>query len=217
MKIDIKHRWTNSVLCSFEATNIKDAVQQAVKSSADLRDANLSSADLVGADLSSADLVGADLRSANLRSADLRDADLRSADLSSANLRSANLSSANLSGTDLSNANLSSANLRAFKSDFFDVLLRAPKEIAGLRRHLINGEVDGSCYEGECACLLGTIANVRYCSYQEIGNGISPDNSRPAEQWFMSIKKGDTPENNNVSKITIEWLDEFVNLLEAAK
>ena len=82
---------------------------------------------------------------------------------------------------------------------------------------MLAGKVDGSCYQGECACLLGTIANIRHCDYDAIGNGISPDSSRPAEQWFMSIKKGDTPETNNISKITVEWIDEFVNLLEAAK
>jgi hypothetical protein len=32
----------------------------------------------------------------------------------------------------------------------------------------------------------------------------------------MSIEKGDTPETNQVSKITVEWLDEFTSKLAFA-
>lgn len=142
MKIEIKHRFTNTVLCEFEAVDIKDCLEQAVKSG---------------------------------------------------------------------------ANLIYFKSDFFDVLLRAPHEIDGLKQSILDGKVDGSVYEGECACLVGTLANIRHCNYQELGNGISPNSSRPAEQWFMSINKGDTPKTNTVSKITVEWIDEFTGLLALAK
>ena len=69
---------------------------------------------------------------------------------------------------------------------------------------------------GDCACLVGTIANIRHKKYTELGNGLIPNSSRPAERWFMGIKKGDTPENNQISKITVEWIDEFQQLLEAA-
>jgi len=104
-KIEIKSIW-GSILFSFEKENniIKDTVEEAIKSSADLcfadlrsadlRFANLRSADLRFANLSSADLCFADLRSADLRFADLCFADLRSADLRFANLRSADLRSA---------------------------------------------------------------------------------------------------------------------------
>jgi hypothetical protein len=81
----------------------------------------------------------------------------------------------------------------------------------------MEGRVDGSTYEGACACLVGTIANVRGVGYEAVGNGIAPDSGRPAEQWFMSIRKGDTPATNQVSAITVQWLDEFVSLLTAAK
>ena len=134
-----------------------------------------------------------------------------------ANLGDANLGGANLGDANLGGANLRGANLRGFKADFFDVLLRAPSEVAGLRSALVEGRVDGSTYEDECACLVGTIANVRHAHYQSLGNGITPNSSRPAERWFMSIRRGDTPETNNVSKITVEWLDEFVSLLIAAR
>jgi hypothetical protein len=129
----------------------------------------------------------------------------------------ANLSGANLSDADLSGANLSGANLRGFRADFWDVLLRAPHEIAGVRAALVEGRVDGSTYSGECACLVGTIANVRQADYSELGNNLNPDSGRPAEQWFMGIRKGDTPETNQQSKLAVEWLDELSGLLAIAK
>ena len=189
---------------------------------AHLRDANLRDANLRGANLRGADLRGANLRAAHLRGADLSganlcDADLRGANLCDADLSGADLSGADLIGADLSGANLRDANLRAFKVDFFDVLLRATGEVAGLRAALVAGRVDGSTYEGECACLVGTIAHVRNSQYNALGNGLKPDSDRPIEQWFMSIRKGDTPETNGVSKITVDWLDEFVRLLDIAR
>jgi Pentapeptide repeats (8 copies) len=247
MKIAIKHKFTNEILCEFEAVDIKDCLEKAVKRDANLSYANLSYANLIGANLSDANLsyanliganlsdanlsyanlIGANLSDANLSGANLSGAYLRGANLSYANLIGANLSDANLSGANLSGAylrgaylrgaNLSGANLSQFKSDIFDVLLRAPNEVKGLKQSLLDGKVDGSVYEGDCACLVGTLANIRQCDYKLIGNGISPDASRPAEQWFMLIKKGDTPETNNVSKITVEWIDEFLSLLELAK
>ena len=81
MKIEIKHRFSGSVLFSCEAENMKIAVKLAIEAKADLS----------GADLSGADLSGADLSGANLRGANLRVANLRGADLSGANLRGANL------------------------------------------------------------------------------------------------------------------------------
>src|SRR3990167_8731205 len=86
MKIEIKHKINGSVLFSTEAESWKIAVEEAVKSGANLRSANLSSADLRSADLSYANLSYANLSYANLSSANLS-----SANLSSANLRSANL------------------------------------------------------------------------------------------------------------------------------
>ena len=213
VKHQILSRWTGAVLfeCDVSASiesglRTRHALEQATRSGADLRGAYLRCAYLRCADLRGADLSGAHLSDANLSDADLSDANLSDADL-----RGANLSGANLRGADLSGADLG-----AFKADFFDVLLRAPREIAGLRAALLAGRVDGSTYEGECACLVGTIAHVRGGQYDALGNGLKPDSNRPIEQWFMSIRKGDTPETNSVSRITVEWLDEFVGLLASA-
>ncbi|HWL53838.1 MAG TPA: hypothetical protein VNQ90_15470, partial [Chthoniobacteraceae bacterium] len=109
---------------------------------------------------------------------------------------------------NLSRANLSRANLYAIKGDFFEILLNAPAEVAGLKAALIAGEVDGSTYFGDCCCLVGTLARVSGVAHDDIP-GITPDASRPAERWFLAIRKGNTPENNAVAKLTLEWIEEF--------
>ena len=126
MPIEILHRHTRAVLFSSTADTIAGAVQEAIKTRADLSGAYLGGADLGGANLRGANLVWAnlaraDLRGANLREADLSGADLVRADLSGAdlseaylrwaNLRWANLRWANLGGAYLHWANLSGADL----------------------------------------------------------------------------------------------------------
>src|SRR3990167_4938840 len=121
MKLELKHKTTNSVLFTLDAKTIKDALENAVKGGAylgdanlrdaNLRDANLGGANLDGANLDGANLDGANLRGANLRSANLRGANLRGANLDGANLRGADLGDANLEGANLDGANLRGANL----------------------------------------------------------------------------------------------------------
>ena len=109
MKIQIKNRFTMSVIFEVEADCKGSAVKKVI---ADRIDANLRGADLRGADLRDADLGGANLRGADLRGADLDDADLRGADLRGADLRGADLLGADLRDADLGGANLGGANLR---------------------------------------------------------------------------------------------------------
>ena len=85
---------------------VKDTLEVAVKSNADLSNANLYNADLRCANLYSAHLYNANLFNADLRCANLSNTDLRCANLSDADLSNANLSNANLSKANLSNANL---------------------------------------------------------------------------------------------------------------
>jgi uncharacterized protein YjbI with pentapeptide repeats len=108
MKIEIKNRFTGSVIFSNEQEGNSTLItlKLAISSGADLSRADLSGADLYGADLSRADLSGADLSGA-----DLSGANLSRANLSRANLYGADLSGADLSGANLSRANLSCANL----------------------------------------------------------------------------------------------------------
>ena len=106
IKLQIKSRWTGSVLFEYEKENntIKDTLIAAIKSGANLRGADLSDADLSDAYLRGANLRGADLRGANLSGAYLRGANLSGADLSGADLRGADLSGADLSDAYLSGA-----------------------------------------------------------------------------------------------------------------
>ena len=130
-------------------------------------------------------------------------------------MKAALKSGSDLSGSDLSGSDLSRSNLTLIRDDFWSVLSACPKEIAGLRAALIEGRVDGSAYAGDCACLVGTLANVRGCEYDEIPN-LRPNSSRPAEAFFMGIRKGSTPENNQQAAIAVEWLDQWVAGVKAA-
>jgi len=236
IKQEIRNRWTNAVqftadiTCAPDATigvRIGLAVKWARQNDANLRGANLRDADLSSADLSSANLRGADLRyadlsdadlryadlsDANLSGADLRYADLSSADLRYADLRGADLSSANLRGADLRYADLSDADLRSVKADFWAILTTARKEIPGLITAMREGRIDGSTYSGECACLVGTIANVRHVS----ADTLEQDSSRPAEQWFLMINKGDKPGDDSgggfALQKALEWAEEYCAL-----
>ena len=170
---------------------------------------------LYGADLRYADLYGANLRGADLRYANLGGADLRYADLRYANLRGANLGGADLYGADLGGADLRGADLRGaigvdawyktVRDDIRAVLDAAPDEVGGLLQALWSGKVNGSTYSGSCACLVGTIANIRGCDYTDL-IGLKPNSSRPAETWFLQIKTGDTPVTSpptGVSPVTL--------------
>jgi uncharacterized protein YjbI with pentapeptide repeats len=67
MLIEIKHRFTNDVLFSFEGERLKDAVLEAVSKKAYLSGADLSGAYLSGADLRGAYLSGADISGEKLK------------------------------------------------------------------------------------------------------------------------------------------------------
>ena len=77
MQIEIKNRFTGSLIFECDAVSLKVAVELVVSKKIDLR----------GADLRGADLRGANLSDANLRGANLRGADLRGADLSGVKIR----------------------------------------------------------------------------------------------------------------------------------
>ena len=128
-------------------------------------------------------------------------------------LRGANLRGANLRGADLSGANL-----RSFKSDLWMTLTQNRNEVPALVAALKGGHVDGSTYSGDCACLVGTIANARHVS----ADTLEKNASNPAEQWFLMIKKGDKPGDDTgggfASKMALDWTLEWcaLNSIEIA-
>ena len=138
-------------------------------------------------------------------------ANLTRANLTGANLTGANLDGADLDGADLTGANLDGADLSRIREDLWVVMASVPTEVAGLRQALTEGRVDGSAYEGECACLVGTVANLRGCDYRKIP-GLTPNSDRPAERWFLAIQPGSTPANSAVVKLTVRWIDEYLKV-----
>ena len=114
--------FNREIIFQTDKENIKDTVEDAVKSGANLYGANLSGANLIGANLRGANLYGAYLIGADLSGAYLRGANLIGADLIGANLRGANLYGAKLIGADLSGAYLRGAYLRG--ADLIGAYLR---------------------------------------------------------------------------------------------
>ena len=111
-KIEIKTIWGELIFTHEKENNtVKDTLQEAVKSGANLGGAYLYGADLGGAYLGGADLYGADLRGADLRGANLYGANLGGAYLGGANLGGADLYGADLRGANLGGAYLGGANL----------------------------------------------------------------------------------------------------------
>jgi hypothetical protein len=156
-----------------------------------------------------ADLSRANLSFANLSRADLSRANLSRANLSFANLSFADLSFADLSDANLSDANLSDANLSRVREDLLNKLEIAKKEAPGLYDAIQRGLIDGSCYSGECCCFVGTIANIRGEDYRSLGIELIANSASPVERWFLAIRPGDTPLNNQISKLTASWIWEW--------
>ena len=139
------------------------------------------------------------------KNANLRSADLRYADLSSANLRYADLRSANLRYAK----KLPQSFINQCSRDMLFIFQSLPSELPFLRDKLIKGEVDGQVYEGNCACLIVTLANAdggidKVC---EVIPYYDKGLHNFAEQWFYQIKKGDTPKTNQFAKQALLLID----------
>ncbi len=110
--MEIRSRFdSDKILFTAEADSMKDLVEKAIKSRANLYGANLYGANLYGANLYGANLTGANLYGANLTGANLYEANLYEANLYGANLAGADLTRANLTGADLTGVNLYGADL----------------------------------------------------------------------------------------------------------
>lgn len=174
--------------------------------------------DAIYLDLSSKNLSAAIFNHRTLPTVNFSGANLRYASFFKTEFKNVDFTNADVTGVDFcfenwDNINLRVANLTEIKKDFYKVLSCALPEIEYLRNALVNGKIDGWDYSGECACLIGTIANARSVNFNDMSD-LTPDYIRPIEQWFLAIKEGDTPENNQVASITLEWIDEFLNIVQ---
>jgi hypothetical protein len=239
MKLEIRDRWSGRVIFEHdvEDNTMLKTLKAAIAAGSDLRGSDLrgsdlSDSDLRGSDLRGSDLRGSDLRGSdlsgsdlsgsnlsdsdlsgsNLRGSDLSDSDLSGSNLSGSNLRGSNLRGSDLRGSDLSGSNLSGSDLTPIRDDIWAVLSSAPAEVPGLIEALKAGRVDGSTYTGECACLVGTIAKIRGVNV----DSLETNSSRPAERFFMGIRKGDTPETNQFSKLALEWSEDWIARMRSA-
>ena len=147
----------------------------------------------------------ADLREA-VADAVAKKISLYRANLSYSDLRGSDLSYSNLSGSDLRGSYLSGSDLSVFRRDIEHVLFCNPNEAQAVVDALEAGKVDGSFYEGECACLVGTIRNARGCEL----NAIEMDSNRPAERWFTQFVPGRSCENYSPAKLTADWIRDWI-------
>jgi uncharacterized protein YjbI with pentapeptide repeats len=244
IKIQIKNRWTGSIIFEYKKENntlaetIKEYITQSQfrvdLTGVDLTGVDLTDVDLTGANLTRAILTRAILTDVDLTGAILTDAILTDAILTGVDLTGANLTGVDLTGVDLTGAILTRANLTGailtgvdltrailtdIKNDMFIVLLHAIPEIKFLKQNIIEGKIHGSTYEGECACLSGTLKNGSKKSNGNLEKIVSDNimscrnSSRPIERFFLAIKIGDTPETSQFSKLALKWIEEFERLL----
>jgi hypothetical protein len=93
--------------------------------------------------------------------------------------------------------------------DILFILNCLKTEVPGLRKALVEGRVDGSQYEGDCACLLGTLGNVDG-GLKQVCERIpfyDKGTHNMGESFFLNIRKGDTPKNNKFSAHAVVLCD----------
>ena len=113
--------------------------------------------------------------------------------------------------------NWSKARRAEARQDIRKILALAPSEVVGVRDALVADKINGNLYEGECCCLVGTIAKLRgisvqtQCWFYPLERAIRADPERPAEQFFASIREDETPETNGYAKLALSWIDEWID------
>jgi hypothetical protein len=110
-------------------------------------------------------------------------------------------------------------NLEAVKKDLWQVLQIAPSEANSVRQAIINGDLDGGFYIGECCCIKGIIAKSLGIPVKKLDQslGISLNHRSYLENFLFNIMEGDTPETNAYSRAILEWCNEFIAEQEAVK
>jgi hypothetical protein len=95
------------------------------------------------------------------------------------------------------------------RADIEAVLAIAPDEVPSLLATVRQGRIDGSVYTGSCACLVGTVANIRGCRYDEMPD-LRPDADRPAEVWFRALRPGHTEAVSIHAALTCQWIEAWM-------
>ncbi len=110
--------------------------------------------------------------------------------------------------------------LEDVKRDIIETCLKVPNEIPSLREALATGHIDGGSYTAawvsNCRCFTGTLAYATGKGWVDWRDDperpIDYGTDKIREQWFLSIKPGDTPENSEVCALTLSWVDEALDL-----
>ena len=122
---------------------------------------------------------------------------------------------ANLHGADLRGANLEKLPedyINQCSRDILFIFSCLKSEVPFLREKLIKGEIEGTQYEGDCACLIGSLANADG-GIEKVCEAIpfyKKGTHNPGEAFFLNIHKGDTPENNSFAKHALKLIDMFL-------
>jgi hypothetical protein len=212
---DANMRGANMRGANMRGANMRDANMRG----ADMRGANMRDADMRGADMRGADMRGADMRDADMRGADMRDADMRGADMRDADMRGADMRGADMRDIKINNITDLDDYLNQCSRDMLFIFEHLRNELPGLRKALVEGKIDGTQYEGDCACLIGTLGNLdggvdNVCEaipYYEKGL------NNYGEQWFWQIHEGDTPENNLFAAHALKLVDQVLDEGKKAK
>lgn len=171
-------------------------------------------------------LTGTDFNNARLIHAWFDKADVSRCDFSFANLKYARfigscVKDAVFTGADLSGCNfhgcvLADADLADIKSEFMCQLSKVPESAEVLLTAVNDGLIGftgDSVMEPDPIGLVGFMADVRgdYIVNMEHKFGMSASSKAIINGWFMGIKYGDTPQNNQVAEITANWISDFIN------
>lgn len=110
-------------------------------------------------------------------------------------------------------------NLEAVKQDLWQVLQIAPAEAKSVRQAIIQGDVDGGYYIGDCCCIKGIMAKSLGIPVQELNRsyGIGLNRRSYLENFLFNIMEGDTPESNSYSRAILQWCDQFIAEQNALK
>ena len=91
---------------------------------------------------------------------------------------------------------------------------RLPDRVPALLSAAREGRMDGSQFQGECRCVIGTLGTARECFINEMativfGGRLERNYKDPIENYFLKIRPGFTPANSptmaHVERWIVQW------------